>query len=75
MSADSDSARKPRTTHRIVTLRSLTPNNNGGYTMAGDTPAEVEIDETGIRIRVKGKRDTWRFMPWSEVWINAAEEG
>lgn len=74
VSAD-NSEKKIRVSHRAVTLRSLTPNNNGGYTMAGDTAAEVEIDETGIRIRTKGKRETWRFMPWAEVWINAAEEG
>ena len=66
---------KSRISHRTVTMLGLTPNNNGGYTMAGDTTAEVQVTEEGVRIRVKAKYESWRFIPWAEVWINAVGEG
>lgn len=70
-----NSDKKSRIVHRTVTMIGLTPNENGGYMMAGDTTAEVQVTEEGIRIRVKAKYEFWRFIPWAEVWINAVREG
>lgn len=71
---DNADGRKSRTVHRIVTMHDLTPKENGGYMMSGDTEAEVEVNAAGVRIRERGNRSAWRFLPWSEVWISGTAE-
>lgn len=63
---------KSRVSHRVVTMRGITPTSRGGYTLSGDTPADVQVADDGIRIRFRGNRgEPWRFISWAEVWINA----
>jgi len=52
----------------------LTPSSTG-YSLYGNTDAEVRVGADGVRIRARGKRNApWRFLPWSEVWMNATQE-
>lgn len=64
-----------RRTKRHVVMKELTP-KEAGYLMSGNTEADVEVTEEGIRIREKGiKRGSpWKTITWTEIWINAARE-
>lgn len=58
-----------RAAKRDVVLHELTPTDRG-YSLSGETPAQVEITEDGVLIRAKGER-SWRKISWADVWINA----
>ncbi len=61
-----------RVSHRNVVMKALVPHESGGWLEHGDTEAETKADDKGVYIREKRAR-LWKFMPWSEVWINATQ--